>query len=615
MGQVIEKLFSSNSQNRVTKHDKAVLDLKVQRDKLKQYQKKIEKVLDRETEIARELLRNEKKEKARLALKKKKYQQQLLERTIKQLDNIQEMTDSVEFAQMEKEVFNGLQGGTEALKEIQKEVSLEDVERLMDDSREAMEYQDEISRMLGENLTNEDEEDVMQQLDQMEKEMLDQQMPSIPSSTPVSKKETEEESTAKKEEEKEKEVWIPRLHETKKGQKFEVVSSAYEMLHNMNSEWPCLSFDVVGDQLGDNRSTYPLTGYITAGTQASEPEENCIYLIKVSQLNKTRYDSDSEGEDDDDNTGFDDNPEVDVQKVKQNAPINRIRSMPQHPHVIASWSADSNVYVHQLEHQLQALDRPQISSAGKSVAPLFTMTEHSDEGFAMDWSPLPSHEGSLITGSCDGSIGWIASNDGAMRCMNPSRPFRHEGSVEDLQWSPSEGNVFASCSVDQTIGIWDTRTSSPARSWHAHDADVNVISWNRSVGFLLASGGDDGKIKIWDLRKLKKGNETQPIGVYDFHNQPITSIEWNPNDPSELVASSEDDTITVWDMSVERDPEASTDKYSDMTSHLPDQLLFIHQGVENAKEVHYHPQLPGVIAATAESGFSFFKPDIYARDQ
>ncbi len=41
---------------------------------------------------------------------------------------------------------------------------------------------------------------------------------------------------------------------------------------------------------------------------------------------------------------------------------------------------------------------------------------------------------------------------------------------------------------------------------------------------------------------------------------------------------------------------------------VPPQLLFIHHGCHNVKEVHFHPQLPGVAIATAESGFSVFKP-------
>jgi len=121
---------------------RAILDLKVQRDKLRTTQKKITVLTDRETAIAKELLARGDKKKALLALRRKKYQESLLAKTDAQLEQLEKLTMSVEFAQIQKDVVFGLQQGTKVLQEIHKEMGgIEHVEKLMGETAEAIAYQ------------------------------------------------------------------------------------------------------------------------------------------------------------------------------------------------------------------------------------------------------------------------------------------------------------------------------------------------------------------------------------------------------------------------------------------------------------------------------------------
>lgn len=90
--------------SRVTEQDKAVLQLKQQRDKLKQYQKKIELNLKKDKLVAKQLLDEGKRDRAKLLLKKKKYQEKLLQDTDNQLDKLEQLTHDIEFAQIEVQV-------------------------------------------------------------------------------------------------------------------------------------------------------------------------------------------------------------------------------------------------------------------------------------------------------------------------------------------------------------------------------------------------------------------------------------------------------------------------------------------------------------------------------
>uniref|UniRef100_A0A8C1HD33 Glutamate-rich WD repeat containing 1 n=1 Tax=Cyprinus carpio carpio TaxID=630221 RepID=A0A8C1HD33_CYPCA len=60
----------------------------------------------------------------------------------------------------------------------------------------------------------------------------------------------------------------------------------------------------------------------------------------------------------------------------------------------------------------------------------------------------------------------------------------------------------------------------------------------------------------------------RPVASFKQHSAPVTSVEWNPADSS---------------------------------------LLFLHQGQKEVKELHWHPQIPGLVISTALSGFNIFR--------
>ncbi|GAM20782.1 hypothetical protein SAMD00019534_039570 [Acytostelium subglobosum LB1] len=165
-------------ENQISATDKAVLDLKVQRDKLKQYQQQINVVIQKEINIAKECTKNNKKKQALLALKKKKYQEKLLEETDQNLLNIQEMISKIEQAEFQAKIFESLQKGNAALKQLQKELSLEDVENIMAETEEAIEYQNEISKAMSGQFSSEEEDELLAELEEIEKQQL--QYPEVP---------------------------------------------------------------------------------------------------------------------------------------------------------------------------------------------------------------------------------------------------------------------------------------------------------------------------------------------------------------------------------------------------------------------------------------------------
>ena len=213
----------------------------------------------------------------------------------------------------------------------------------------------------------------------------------------------------------------------------------------------------------------------------------------------------------------------------------------------------------------------------------------------------------------------------------------------------------------QNLRIYDTRDRNKAQiTVEAHTADVNVLSWNTLTSYMLATGGDDGMMRVWDLRSLDSY-----VASFNYHKKPICGIEWCPHESSMLSTCSEvrrhvtcalvvmrasrawrrmprsalidafalrdpnagrygivaqalitsmaaqDNSVAVWDLALERDPEEEA-RLAAESLHLdqaaPAQLLFLHAGQTDIKEVHWHPQVPGLLASTAGDCFNVFKP-------
>ncbi|CAL8311226.1 unnamed protein product [Arctogadus glacialis] len=165
--------------SRITEQDRAILQLKQQRDKLKQYQRRITLQLEKERLLAKQLLKDGRKEKALVLLKKKRYQDQLLEKTDNQISNLERMVQDIEFTQIELKVIEGLKVGNDCLKSMHEVMSIEDVERIMDETQEAIEYQRQIDEILAGTLTQEDEESVLAELQALTQEE-EAQLPNVP---------------------------------------------------------------------------------------------------------------------------------------------------------------------------------------------------------------------------------------------------------------------------------------------------------------------------------------------------------------------------------------------------------------------------------------------------
>ena len=79
-----------------------------------------------------------------------------------------QILSNMEAAQRNNRLFSALKEGNSALQQLQKQVALEDVERLNEETADAHDYQDQLRQLLGQSLSAQDDAEALEELEKIQ---------------------------------------------------------------------------------------------------------------------------------------------------------------------------------------------------------------------------------------------------------------------------------------------------------------------------------------------------------------------------------------------------------------------------------------------------------------
>lgn len=177
----------------ITETDRAVLTLKTQRRKLAKESARIEALVVRETEAAKALVASNSRERALLVLRRRVLHYQQLSRLDAWQLNVEQLLSNMEVAKQQGQLFAALKSGSEAVAQMQKDVTVADVEALMLTSAEANAKQQEMQEFLAASMTPEQDAAARAELAELEAQEEDAealQLPAVPSTRLATKAES-----------------------------------------------------------------------------------------------------------------------------------------------------------------------------------------------------------------------------------------------------------------------------------------------------------------------------------------------------------------------------------------------------------------------------------------
>jgi len=150
---------SNRNQVQLSQTEKAILDCKSCRDKIKRYIKSLEQKSENSMTKVRELLQKKQRDRAKFYLKQSKLFSEQTKVADGQLEMINQQISNIESTTNMNECAAVLSNGNKVLKQLQNEVNIEHWENIRDDLEELKERDDEIKEFFKEKGIEQEELD------------------------------------------------------------------------------------------------------------------------------------------------------------------------------------------------------------------------------------------------------------------------------------------------------------------------------------------------------------------------------------------------------------------------------------------------------------------------
>eukprot|EP01128_Nolandella_sp_AFSM9_P005673 TRINITY_DN2794_c0_g1_i1.p1 TRINITY_DN2794_c0_g1~~TRINITY_DN2794_c0_g1_i1.p1 ORF type:complete len:380 (+),score=87.72 TRINITY_DN2794_c0_g1_i1:152-1141(+) len=158
----------------------------------------------------------------------------------------------------------------------------------------------------------------------------------------------------------------------------------------------------------------------------------------------------------------------------------------------------------------------------------------------------------------DGESGDGGLGSGQWRCSASWKA--HAGSIWRVEWAdPSFGQLFASCSFDRTVRVWEESPATGGVAGSSWTNKATLLDSQRSVqdvafaprhlGFKLATCSQDGFVRLYEAIDVTNLSHWPIMDEFQSDKKGLNCLVWNPSpfDPPMIVVGSNDSSVKVWE--------------------------------------------------------------------